>query len=395
MPNSLSIRDQNSFISAYKNLLNDNDKRIHKNDVNTLNKILNNCNKIEVGQMLMTKMETYPKDPAALENTFSKLFFKLEAQNSKLYDKKEEKLKNIQQKLAPIVHDIHKNEINGEIKGLTNDLKLICIDISQKKKEIANFQENIAKADVQIKKLHDEIKPLHDVLKNTSPEAFAAKDAQRLKETKAKISQLETRKNADIKALNKIIVAHENSRATLLDFARSHGVKSAEQSLIKAESGAIYDNRDTGFGTTSWREYMGSDEYAIKHFGHDLEGGRRQYSASIKVPNHKGKEWQKLMQNFNNAPKKIKALQKEISQINKKCKSDIDQVNSESRLSFKQEIEQRIDSKQQTIRSLENDKEFTSSQIKLNHDYISALEAMKSPLTAKMEELNSHIKQKS
>ncbi|KAF1368368.1 hypothetical protein [Yokenella regensburgei] len=64
MSNSLSVRDQNSFISAYKNLLNDSDKRIHKGDVNTLNRILNKCDKVEVGQLLMTKMESYPKDPA-------------------------------------------------------------------------------------------------------------------------------------------------------------------------------------------------------------------------------------------------------------------------------------------------------------------------------------------
>lgn len=402
MSNSLSVRDQNSFISAYKNLLNDSDKRIHKGDVNTLNRILNKCDKVEVGQLLMTKMESCPKDPVALKNTFSNLFDKLEAQNSKMHDKKEEKLKNIQQKLAPVVQDIHKNEINahnakvnGEIKGLADDLQLISRNISQEKNEITKLKEEINKADVQIKKLHNEIKPLADALKNTSSEDFAVKDAKRLKDTEAKISKLEAKQNAEISTLNNKIAAHENSRAVLLDFARKHGVSSAEQDLRKAESGAIYDNRDTGFGTTSWREHLGSDKYAIKHFGYDLKEGRRQYSDLIKVPNHKGKQWQKLMQNFDDAPKNIRALQREISQLKNEYKSDIGQVKLENRLSAKQEIEQRINFKQEAIHSLEKSKEIASEDIKSCHEYISWLEAKKTPLIAKMDELKSQIKQDS
>ncbi|QIU89197.1 hypothetical protein [Yokenella regensburgei] len=402
MSNSLSVRDQNSFISAYKNLLNDSDKRIHKGDVNTLNRILNKCDKVEVGQLLMTKMESYPKDPAGLKNTFSKLFDKLEAQNSKMHDKKEEKLKNIQQKLAPVVLDIHKNEINAhnakiaaEIKGLSDGLQLISKNISHEKNEIAKLQGSIDKTDAQIKKLHNEIKPLADALKDTSPKDFAAKDAERLKNTEVKISKLEAKQNAEISTLNKKIAAHENSRAVLLDFARRHGVSNAEQDLKKAEAGYIYDKRDTGFGTTSWSDHLGSDKYAIKHFGYDLKEGRREYSDLIKVPNHEGKQWQKLMQNFGDAPKNIKALQREISQLKNEYKSDISQVKLENNLSAKQEIEQRIDFKQKSIRSLENNNEITSREIKSCHDYISALEARKSPLIAKMDELKSHIKQNS
>lgn len=402
MSNSLSVRDQNSFISAYKNLLNDSDKRIHKGDVNTLNRILNKCDKVEVGQLLMTKMESYPKDPAGLKDTFSKLFDKLEAQNSKMYDKKEEKLKNIQQKLAPVVLDIHKNEINAhnakiaaEIEGLSDGLQLISKNISHEKNEIAKLQGSIDKTDAQIKKLHNEIKPLADALKDTSPKDFAAKDAERLKNTEVKISKLEAEQNAEISTLNKKIAAHENSRAVLLDFARRHGVSNAEQDLKKAEAGYIYDKRDTGFGTTSWSDHLGSDKYAIKNFGYDLKEGRREYSDLIKVPNHEGKQWQKLMQNFGDAPKNIKALQREISQLKNEYKSDISQVKLENNLSAKQEIEQRIDFKQKSIRSLENNNEITSREIKSCHDYISALEARKSPLIAKMDELKSHIKQNS
>lgn len=402
MSNSLSIRDQNSFISAYKNLLNDSDNRIHKGDVNTLNRILNKCDKVEVGQLLMTKMESYPKDPVALKDTFSKLFDKLEAQDSKMHDKKEEKLKHIQQKLAPVVQDIHKNEINahnakinGEIKDLANGLQLISKNIYHEKNEITKLQGNIDNAEAQIKKLHNEIKPLADALKNTSPKDFAAKDAERLKNTEAKISQLVAKQNAEISTLNKKIAAHENSRAVLLDFARKHGVSSAEQDLKKAEDGYIYDKRDTGFGTTSWKDHLGSDKYAIKNFGYDLKEGRRQYSDLIKVPNHEGKQWQKLMQNFDNAPKNIKALQREISQLNNEYKRDINQVKLENRLSAKLEIEQRINSKQETIRSLEKNKEIASGEIKSSYDYISVLEARKSPLIAKMDELKSHIKQDS
>ncbi|RKR64222.1 hypothetical protein C7387_0906 [Yokenella regensburgei] len=402
MSNSLSVRDQNSFISAYKNLLNDSDKRIHKGDVNTLNRILNKCDKIEVGQLLMTKMESYPKDPAGLKDTFSKLFDKLEAQNSKMHDKKEEKLKNIQQKLAPVVLDIHKNEINAhnakiaaEIEGLSDGLQLISKNISHEKNEIAKLQGSIDKTDAQIKKLHNEIKPLADALKDTSPKDFAAKDAERLKNTEVKISKLEAEQNAEISTLNKKIAAHENSRAVLLDFARRHGVSNAEQDLKKAEAGYIYDKRDTGFGTTSWSDHLGSDKYAIKNFGYDLKEGRREYSDLIKVPNHEGKQWQKLMQNFGDAPKNIKALQREISQLKNEYKSDISQVKLENNLSAKQEIEQRIDFKQKSIRSLENNNEITSRKIKSCHDYISALEARKSPLIAKMDELKSHIKQNS
>lgn len=402
MSNSLSVRDQNSFISAYKNLLNDSDKRIHKGDVNTLNRILNKCDKVEVGQLLMTKMESYPKDPAGLKDTFSKLFDKLEAQNSKMHDKKEEKLKNIQQKLAPVVLDIHKNEINAhnakiaaEIKGLSDGLQLISKNISHEKNEIAKLQGSIDKTDAQIKKLHNEIKPLADALKDTSPKDFAAKDAERLKNTEVKISKLEAEQNAEISTLNKKIAAHENSRAVLLDFARRHGVSNAEQDLKKAEAGYIYDKRDTGFGTTSWSDHLGSDKYAIKNFGYDLKEGRREYSDLIKVPNHEGKQWQKLMQNFGDAPKNIKALQREISQLKNEYKSDISQVKLENNLSAKQEIEQRIDFKQKSIRSLENNNEITSREIKSCHDYISALEARKSPLIAKMDELKSHIKQNS
>ncbi|WP_312284722.1 hypothetical protein [Yokenella regensburgei] len=402
MSNSLSVRDQNSFISAYKNLLNDSDKRIHKGDVNTLNRILNKCDKVEVGQLLMTKMESYPKDPAGLKDTFSKLFDKLEAQNSKMHDKKEEKLKNIQQKLAPVVLDIHKNEINAhnakiaaEIEGLSDGLQLISKNISHEKNEIAKLQGSIDKTDAQIKKLHNEIKPLADALKDTSPKDFAAKDAERLKNTEVKISKLEAEQNAEISTLNKKIAAHENSRAVLLDFARRHGVSNAEQDLKKAEAGYIYDKRDTGFGTTSWSDHLGSDKYAIKNFGYDLKEGRREYSDLIKVPNHEGKQWQKLMQNFGDAPKNIKALQREISQLKNEYKSDISQVKLENNLSAKQEIEQRIDFKQKSIRSLENNNEITSREIKSCHDYISALEARKSPLIAKMDELKSHIKQNS
>ncbi|WP_435953313.1 hypothetical protein [Dryocola sp. BD626] len=402
MSNSLSVRDQNSFISAYKNLLNDGDKRIHKGDVNTLNRILNKCDKVEVGQLLMTKMESCPKDPAALKDTFSKLFDKLEAQNSKMHDKKEEKLKNIQQKLAPVVQDIHKSEINahnakinGEIKGLTNDLQSIARDVSQEKNEIAKLQENIAKADAQIKKLDNEIKPLENALKTLSPEDFALKDAKRLKDTEAKISKLEAKQNAEISALNKKIAAHENSRAVLLDFARRHGVSSAEQDLKKAEAGYIYDKRDTGFGTTSWREHLGSDKYAIDNFGYVRKEGAHSYSATTKEPNSAGKNWQQLVKNVFEAPKNIKAVQKEISQTKSDYRSLISQVKSDNSLSAKQEIEQRINYKQEAIRSLEKNKEIASGEIKSCHDYISVLEARKSPLTAKMDELKSQLKQDS
>jgi len=399
MSNSLSVRDQNSFISSYKSLLNDSDKRIHKSDINTLNRILNKCDKVEVGQLLMTKMESCPKDPAALKNTFSKLFDKLESQNSKMHDKKEEKLKNIQQKLAPVVQDIHKNEINAhnakvnaEIKNLADDLQLISRNVSQEKNEIAKLQEKIINADVQIKKLHNEIKPLADALKNTTPEDFAAKDARRLKDTEAKISKLEAQKNAEISTLNKKIAVQENSRAALLDFARNKGVSGAEQDLIKAESGAIYDNRDMGLGTISWREHLGSDKYAIKHFGYDLKEGRRQFSDPIKVPNHDGKQWQKLVQNVDEAPKNIKDLQRQISQLKNEYKSNIGQVKLENRLSAKQDIEQRINSKQEAIHSLEMSKEMVSGQIKSCHKYISVQEARKTPLIVKMDELKSQIK---
>lgn len=394
MSNSLSIRDQNIFISAYKNLLNDSDKRIHKDDINTLNRILNKCDKVEVGHLLMTKIESSPKDPAALENTFIKLFDKLEAQNSRLHDKKEEKLKNIHHKLYLGVKDIQENETNGKIKKLSDDLQFISRDFYWKKNEITNLQGNIAKDDMQIKKNHAEIKTLTDALKNISPEVFAAKNAQRLKETEAKISQLKAQKNAEINILNNKIAAHENSRAVLLDFARKHGVISAEQALRKAESGAIYDNHNMGFGTTSWHEYIGSDEYAIKHFGHDLARGRHEYSNLIKVPNHKGKQWQKLMQNFDDAPKNIKALQGKISQIKNEFKKHIGKVDVESRLSVKQ-IEQRINSLQEAIRSLENNKEFASDKIKSCHDYISVLEDKKNQHIAKIEELKYQIKQNS
>ncbi|KAF1368369.1 hypothetical protein [Yokenella regensburgei] len=319
-----------------------------------------------------------------------------------MHDKKEEKLKNIQQKLAPVVLDIHKNEINAhnakiaaEIKGLSDGLQLISKNISHEKNEIAKLQGSIDKTDAQIKKLHNEIKPLADALKDTSPKDFAAKDAERLKNTEVKISKLEAEQNAEISTLNKKIAAHENSRAVLLDFARRHGVSNAEQDLKKAEAGYIYDKRDTGFGTTSWSDHLGSDKYAIKNFGYDLKEGHREYSDLIKVPNHEGKQWQKLMQNFGDAPKNIKALQREISQLKNEYKSDISQVKLENNLSAKQEIEQRIDFKQKSIRSLENNNEITSREIKSCHDYISALEARKSPLIAKMDELKSHIKQNS
>lgn len=400
MSNSLSVRDQNSFISAYKNLLNDSDKRIHKGDVNTLIKILNKCDKVEVGQLLMTKMESFPKEPTSLKDTFSKLFDKLKAQNSKMHDKKEEKLENIQQKLAPVVQDIHKNEINahnakinGEIKGLANDLQVIARDVSRKKNEITKLHENFVKANAQIIKLRNDIKPLKVALKTISPEDFAVKDAKRLKDTEAKISKLEDKKNAEISTLKKKIAAHENSRAVLLNFARKHGVSSAEQDLRKAESGAIYDYRDMGFGTTSWREHLGSDEYAFKHFGFDFKEGRREYSDLIKVPNHEGQQWKKLMKNVDDAPKTIKALQRKISQIENEYESDIGDVKFENRLSAKQEIAQLINHKQGAIRSLENNKKIASGKITSCYDYISPLVARKSQLIAKMDELKSQLKQ--
>lgn len=401
MSHSLSVRDENRFISAYKNLLNDSDERIHKGDLNILKRILSKCDKVVVGQLLMTKMESCPKDPVAFKNTFSKLFDKLEAQNSKMHDKKEEKLKNIQQKLDPVVQDIHKNEINahnakvnGKITGLAAVLQDISSKVSQRNNEIAKLQINITNADVQINKLNNEIQTLDDKLKNTSTEDFAVMDARRLKDTEAKISKLEAIKNAEISKLNTEIAAHKNSREFLLAFAKMHGVSSAEQDLIKAESGAIYDNRDTGFGPTSWREHLGSDKYAIKHFGYDLEKGRRQYSVPIKVPNQKGKQWQELMQNVNDAPKKIKALKTEISQLNKKYSIAIGEV-LKNNLPAKKEIEQQINSIQKDIRSLEKRKEIASGKIKLCHSYISKLEAEKTLLIAEMKKLTLQIKKDS
>lgn len=61
MPNSLSLRDKNSFISAHENLLNGIDKRIHKSDIDTLSRTLNKCDKIEIIQLLMTKIESCQK----------------------------------------------------------------------------------------------------------------------------------------------------------------------------------------------------------------------------------------------------------------------------------------------------------------------------------------------
>lgn len=402
MSDSLSVRDQNSFISAYKNLLNDSDKRIHKGDINTLNRILNKCDKVEVGQLLMTKMASCPKNPAALKDTFCRLFDKLEAQSSRMHDKKEEQLKNIQQKLAPVVQDMHKNEINahnakinGEMEGVSDSLQLLSKAISEKKSQIAKLQTDIDNADVQIKKLHHEIAPLADALKRTSPSAFAAKDAERLKKTEEKISQIETSKNAEISKLKKIIAAHENSRAVLLDFARKHGITSAEQDLEKAEAGCIYDKQDMGFGTTSWREHLSSDNYAIRQFGYALKEGRRDYSAPTKVPDLTGKQWQKLVQNFNDAPKNIKALKREISHLRNEYNRDIGQFRPENLVSARQEIEQRINVKQASIRLLEKNKASASGEMKLHHDTLSALEARKIPLIAKMDALKSHLKQDS
>lgn len=172
MHNSLSVRDQNIFISTYKNLLNNKkNKQINKNNVKTLQKILNKCDKVEICQLLMTKMESCPKDPAALENTFSKLFNKLEAQNSSMCEKKEDKLKNI-----------HNTKISGQIKALDDNVHLLSRSISAEKNEIAKLQETITKADVQIKKLQSKIKPLEATLSNISQEEFSAKkDVKRLK----------------------------------------------------------------------------------------------------------------------------------------------------------------------------------------------------------------------
>lgn len=144
MSNALSIRDKNSFISAYQNLLNDNDKLIHKKDVNTLYKILNKCDKVEVSQLLRQKMEFCPKDPAALKDTFSKLFAKLEAQPSGMHPQNKVKLHKIQAKLTPVIQDIHNKEINAQKHALHNEARAISSTLSSHQ-PVIDEQKNIIK----------------------------------------------------------------------------------------------------------------------------------------------------------------------------------------------------------------------------------------------------------
>ncbi|MGE4802510.1 hypothetical protein AB8989_19270 [Yersinia hibernica] len=392
MPNSLSVRDQNSFVSAYKNLLNENDSRIHKKDVNTLEKILSKCDKVEVGQLLMTKMESCPKDPATLENTFSRLFNKLVDQKSDMHQDKEDKLKNIQKKLEPVVKDIHSAKISSQIKTINSKVNLISMSISDKKISIEKYQNIISNADIQIKKLHDEIKPFTAKLSNTSEEEFAAKDGLRKKNTEAYISKLETKQNTAITAIKREITEQENSRTELLNFAIKHNVSGAESDLIRAESGLIFDSRDTGFGTTSWRDHLGSDKYAIKNFGYIEKEGRRQYSALTKAPNLEGRQWQKLLTNFNDAPKNINDLNKQLTQLKFEYKGQISHAKFENQLSSKQVIQQNINNKNHSIKSLEDKKVSTQEKINSGNKWISLQQEMKSELTAQIELLQSQLK---
>lgn len=392
MPNSLSIREQNSFISAYKNLLNENDKRIHKSDVNTLQKILNKCDKVEVGRLLMNKMESCPKDPTALENTFRKLFNKLETQKSGMHEVKEDKLKNIQQKLVPVVQDINNAKISSLIREHNIHVNFLSNGISDEKKAIAKLEKIITDTDVQTKILQNEIELLATELNSTSQLDFAAKDAQRAKDIEIKISKLESLQHAEISTLINKITLHENSRAKLLEFAVKQGFSGAEQDLKKAESGAIFDDRDKGFGTTSWREHLGSDKYAIKHFGYVLKEGRREYSTPTKVPNQEGRQWQKLMQNFNDAPKNIQALKRELTQLKNEYKSEVSQVESESRPSEKQQILQRINDKQKIIRSFNESKDDALGKIELHQEWVSSQEVERASRMAKIETLKSQLK---
>lgn len=103
----LSVREQHSFISAYRNLFNEKNSRINKSDINTVEKTLNKCDAVQISDLLMSRMESCPRDPAALDNIFRKLFDKLEAQKPNIHKKEETQLTNIQQKLAPVVEDIH------------------------------------------------------------------------------------------------------------------------------------------------------------------------------------------------------------------------------------------------------------------------------------------------
>lgn len=389
MPQSLSVRNENLAIATLQNLIKSD--KIHKSDVNKLNKMLNSVDTVVNSKEFMSKMRDILKDPEAFKNIFCELFSKLNGQNSKMLNEKWEKLENIQNKLMPVVKNIHTAEINGKLSDLSSDLKFNSMDINTLENEITANQKSNATLNNQIGRLEKQLEPLYVTLNTTTEAAFIAADEKRIEKAEAKIETLSCKFNLDIEKNIGKIKELKNIRHQLVDFAKKHNVAGVESDLKRAESGAIFNNQDMGFGTTSWKEHMSSEKYAKTKFGTVEKLGSHSYSPSKTEPNAAGKNWLKMMEKNNKAPGEIKILNREIHNLKKNHESEVRQINFDSSTPKKEIITQSIKAIKDDLSFLKGQKESNLDKISTCQHKISSLEATKKDLETQRSLLEAKL----
>jgi hypothetical protein len=375
-----SVRDQNKLIAAFDKLVSSD--RVHKNDLKTLNKIVDKLIKVENGQDIMSKMGANGKDPNALKNTFSMLLSKLEKQNSGMFKEKETALTNIRDKMMPVVEKVKATEINNQLSQLADTNKFIDNKIAIAASHIKTFEDQNAHIHNEIGTLKTDIEFLR--LSGIDVNDHLAKiDEMNMSWAQAKVSRLDAVRQKKIETIDNEIDGFKNARQNLIDFANREklpGVSGVEADLVLAEKGEIYDKRDTGFGPTKWRSHISSDAYAMEKFGYIEKEGRREYSDKIKEPNQNGRKWQTLVKNLNKASEEINALKVQAKEINKQHQSQAHTIMNTAKQTQKESIDKNSHSKYEEIKDLENDKKYNLKYMKNLGNELSHLEGRKKSL---------------
>lgn len=365
----ISFNQQQKFISAFNEL--SNADKISKKPLNYVSKIISRIEKVENSHDIISVIRGMGKDTVEIEGKIKSLIQKLEGQKSGMHEKKQAALNNISKGAMLYSSNIDYLDVKKKIanlepsfEGSMRERRVLSKKIDAAENKVVSLQKDLTKMQIKLEK--------------TGDAEFAEADGKLRESIKTEISST----NIKIKELEGKINDYRNFlKKQVMELALPKMVPHIE----KAKSGGIYDPTDKGFGPTTWEQKICSDKYAMKHFGSDLDFGRRQY-VEIKVPNNRGRAWQHAVREYIKEPK-LNSMKIELRDLTK----TLDNLNERFNLPQKEQLENHIKEKKHAISLLSTKLESYKKTLSSLNNEVSACEGMKEDLHKEVEKLSPYL----
>lgn len=326
------------MLNQFTHLL--NDSKIHSKPLNALAKSLTT-----VSNSAVLYHNLGLKNPQELQQIMDPLFSKLNDQHSNIHEKKEVKLTSIKDALMTRSLCVFNKKIDEQKSKINHELENLHIHQDRMEDSLLQKKEIVTLAKKNVCSLYEE-------RQNLAENDFLAEDQKRSESHEREIATVAGKYDTEIsqamQSRDALTQQLKSIKEQLPVLVRNNSGLNINELLDYAARGFIYNDRDTGFGATSWRQHLTSDSYAKKHFGYAVEYGRREYVEN-KVPSAEGEKWQKLVDEYCDTRKLFAQSQKTISTLESEKEQQLGRLKDNPPLPYKLELEGNIKKEQKTL----------------------------------------------